>query len=102
MVKAVVAWEPKKALVIEEVQVCPPQAGEVRIQILFTSLCHTHAYTLSGKAFEQSGTLVEPGSIVAVFGLGTVGFAVAEGAKAACASRIIDIDINSKKFDIGK
>ncbi|CAL5357282.1 unnamed protein product [Camellia sinensis] len=42
---SVVDWEPKKALVIEEVQVCPPQAGEVRIQILFTSLCHTHAYT---------------------------------------------------------
>ncbi|KAL7226330.1 hypothetical protein ACSBR1_021443 [Camellia fascicularis] len=54
------------------------------------------------EAFEQSGTKVEPGSIVAIFGLGTVGFAVAEGAKAACASRIIGIDINSKKFDIAK
>ncbi|CAL5328001.1 unnamed protein product [Camellia sinensis] len=44
---------------------------------------------------------VEPGSIVAVFGLGTVGLAVAEGAKAAGASRIIGVDIDSKKFDIG-
>ncbi|KAF3644445.1 Alcohol dehydrogenase class-3 [Capsicum annuum] len=44
---------------------------------------------------------VEPGSIVAVFGLGTVGLAVAEGAKAAGASRIIGIDIDSKKFDRG-
>ncbi|KAB1213814.1 Alcohol dehydrogenase class-3, partial [Morella rubra] len=42
---------------------------------------------------------VEAGSIVAVFGLGTVGLAVAEGAKAAGASRIIGIDIDSKKFD---
>ncbi|KAH9729046.1 Alcohol dehydrogenase class-3 [Citrus sinensis] len=47
--KAAVAWEPNKALVIEDVQVAPPQAGEVRIKILFTALCHTDAYTWSGK-----------------------------------------------------
>ena len=46
---AAVAWEPNKPLVIEEVQVAPPQAGEVRIKILFTALCHTDAYTWSGK-----------------------------------------------------
>ncbi|CAL5404675.1 unnamed protein product [Camellia sinensis] len=45
---------------------------------------------------------VEPGSIVAVFGLGTVGLAVAEGAKSAGASRIIGVDIDSNKFDIAK
>ncbi|MCH95375.1 alcohol dehydrogenase [Trifolium medium] len=44
---------------------------------------------------------VEAGSIVAVFGLGTVGLAVAEGAKAAGASRIIGIDIDSNKFERG-
>lgn len=27
----------------------PPQAGEVRVQILYTALCHTDAYTWSGK-----------------------------------------------------
>ncbi|CAJ1850162.1 unnamed protein product [Sphenostylis stenocarpa] len=42
---------------------------------------------------------VEPRSIVAIFGLGTVGLAAAEGAKAAGASRIIGIDIDSKKFE---
>ncbi|GFP85391.1 alcohol dehydrogenase class-3 [Phtheirospermum japonicum] len=237
--KAAVAWEPNKPLVIEEVQVAPPQAGEVRVKVLFTALCHTDAYTWSGKdpeglfpcilgheaagivesvgegvtevqpgdhvipcyqaeckecKFCKSGKTnlcgkvrvatgvgvmlsdrksrfsvngkpiyhfmgtstfsqytvvhdvsvakidpiapldkvcllgcgvptgkqaltcfyehdislgavwntakVEPGSIVAVFGLGTVGLAVAEGAKAAGASRIIGIDIDSKKFDI--
>ncbi|MQL79299.1 hypothetical protein Taro_011736 [Colocasia esculenta] len=45
---------------------------------------------------------VEAGSIVAIFGLGTVGLAVAEGAKAAGASRIIGVDIDSKKFDVAK
>ncbi|KAF8392117.1 hypothetical protein HHK36_022459 [Tetracentron sinense] len=254
--KAAVAWEPNKPLVIEDVQVAPPQAGEVRIKILFTALCHTDAYTWSGKLtsricfvhcsthlhaallsmllpnlvqdpeglfpcilgheaagivesigegvtevqpgdhvipcyqaecreckfcksgktnlcgkvraatgvgvmmndrksrFSINGTpiyhfmgtstfsqytvvhdvsvakidpkaplekvcllgcgvptglgavwntaKVESGSIVAVFGLGTVGLAVAEGAKAAGASRIIGIDIDSKKFDTAK
>lgn len=46
---AAVAWEPNKPLVIEDVQVAPPQAGEVRVKILYTALCHTDAYTWSGK-----------------------------------------------------
>ncbi|XP_039004082.1 alcohol dehydrogenase class-3-like [Hibiscus syriacus] len=45
---------------------------------------------------------VEPGSTVAIFGLGTVGLAGAEGAKSAGASRIIGVDIDSKKYDIAK
>lgn len=48
------AWEPNKPLVIEDVQVAPPQAGEVRIKILFTALCHTDAYTWSGKVLAFS------------------------------------------------
>ncbi|KAK7857980.1 alcohol dehydrogenase class-3 [Quercus suber] len=226
--KAAVAWEPNKPLVIEDVQVAPPQSGEVRIKILFTALCHTDAYTWSGKdpeglfpcilgheaagivesvgegvtevqpgdhvipcyqaecrecKFCKSGKTnlcgkvrsatgvgvmlsdrrsrfsingkpiyhfmgtstfsqytvvhdvsvakidpkaplekvcllgcgvptglgavwntakVESGSIVAIFGLGTVGLAVAEGAKTAGASRIIGIDIDSKKYDTAK
>ncbi|KAG6500678.1 hypothetical protein ZIOFF_040528 [Zingiber officinale] len=238
--KAAVAWEANKPLVIQDVQVAPPQAGEVRVKILFAALCHTDAYTLSGKdpeglfpcilgheaagivesvgegvtevqpgdhvipcyqaecreckfcksgktnlcgkvrsatgvgvmlndrgsrfsidgkpiyhfmgtsTFSQytvvhdvsvakihpqaplekvcllgcgvptgnlslcfiTGTLglgavwntakVESGSIVAIFGLGTVGLAVAEGAKTAGASRIIGVDIDNKKFDIAK
>lgn len=226
--KAAVAWEPNKPLSVEEVEVAPPQAGEVRIKILFTALCHTDAYTWSGKdpeglfpcilgheaagivesvgegvtevkpgdhvipcyqaecrecKFCKSGKTnlcgkvrgatgvgvmmndrksrfsvkgkpiyhfmgtstfsqytvvhdvsvakidpqapldkvcllgcgvptglgavwntakVEPGSNVAIFGLGTVGLAVAEGAKTAGASRIIGIDIDPKKFDVAK
>ncbi|XWS42975.1 hypothetical protein CRYUN_Cryun16bG0060300 [Craigia yunnanensis] len=47
--KAVVAYEPNKLLVIEDVQMAPSQASEVWIKILFTALCHTDAYTWSGK-----------------------------------------------------
>ncbi|XP_011022976.1 PREDICTED: alcohol dehydrogenase-like [Populus euphratica] len=39
--KAAVAWEAGKPLVIEEVEVAPPQAMEVRLKILVTSLCHS-------------------------------------------------------------
>lgn len=47
--KAAVAWGPGKPLVIEEVEVAPPQAMEVRLKILFTSLCHTDIYFWEAK-----------------------------------------------------
>lgn len=39
--RAAVAWGPKQPLVIEEIQVDPPKAMEVRIKITHTSLCQT-------------------------------------------------------------
>ncbi|KAJ6397791.1 hypothetical protein OIU77_018742 [Salix suchowensis] len=47
--KAAVAWEAGKPLMIEEVEVAPPQAMEVRLKILFTSLCHTDVYFWEAK-----------------------------------------------------
>ncbi|KAB2055820.1 hypothetical protein ES319_A11G063600v1 [Gossypium barbadense] len=47
--KAAVAWEAGRPLVIEEVEVAPPQAMEVRLKILFTSLCHTDVYFWEAK-----------------------------------------------------
>ncbi|WOL13457.1 hypothetical protein Cni_G22227 [Canna indica] len=47
--KAVVAWEAGKPPVTEEVEVAPPQAMEVRIKILFTSLCHIDVYFWEAK-----------------------------------------------------
>ncbi|KAF4507936.1 hypothetical protein G6O67_004382 [Ophiocordyceps sinensis] len=47
--KAAVAWEAGKDLSIEDVEVAAPKAHEVRIEIHFTGVCHTDAYTLSGK-----------------------------------------------------
>lgn len=41
---------------------------------------------------------IETGSTVAIFGLGTVGLAVAEGARMRGASKIIGIDTNPSKF----
>ncbi|XP_065616882.1 alcohol dehydrogenase 1-like [Quercus suber] len=42
------------------------------------------------------------GSTVAIFGLGDVGLAAAEGARNAGASRIIGVDLNAKRFDEAK
>jgi len=43
---------------------------------------------------------VQPGSIVAIFGLGGVGLSVAQGCVERGCSRIIGIDINPAKFEI--
>ncbi|KAL4615073.1 hypothetical protein ACB092_07G098300 [Castanea dentata] len=47
--KAAVAWEAGKPLVIEEVEVAPPQAMEVHLKILFTSLYDTNVYFWEAK-----------------------------------------------------
>ncbi|KAH8671107.1 formaldehyde dehydrogenase, glutathione dependent [Xylariales sp. PMI_506] len=55
---AAVAWEAGKELSIEEIEVAPPRAHEVRIQIYYTGVCHTDAYTLSGKDPEGAFPIV--------------------------------------------
>eukprot|EP00850_Spirogloea_muscicola_P000527 SM000002S05607 [mRNA] locus=s2:1177811:1180595:- [translate_table: standard] len=226
--KAAVAWEAGKPLSVEDVELEPPQAGEVRVRITHSALCHTDAYTLGGQdpeglfpcilGHEAAGVVesvgegvtsvqagdsvipcyqaecreckfctsgktnlcgkvrpatgagvmladrrprfskdgkpiyhfmgtstfsqytvvhevsvakidpaapldkicllgcgiptglgavwntakVEAGASVAIFGLGTIGLAVAEGAKAAGASRIIGVDIDPRKFERAK
>lgn len=50
--RAAVAWEAKKPLTIETVEVAPPKAHEVRIKITATGVCHTDAYSLGGSDAE--------------------------------------------------
>jgi len=45
---------------------------------------------------------VEPGSSVAIFGLGGIGLSVIQGAVMAGAERIIGIDLNARKFELAK
>src|SRR5215468_3951018 len=47
--RAAVAWEAGKPLSIEEVEVEGPKQGEGLRRIKATGVCHTDAYTLSGK-----------------------------------------------------
>src|SRR6202789_383459 len=46
---AAVAWEPKKPLTIEEIEIEGPKAGEVLVRMVATGVCHTDAFTLSGE-----------------------------------------------------
>lgn len=73
-VKAAVALEAGKPLTIETIDLQPPQAGEVLVEIKATGVCHTDAYTLSGKdpeglfptilGHEGAGVVVEVGKDV--------------------------------------
>ncbi len=56
----------------------------------------------TGIGAVRNSAKVEPGSSVAVFGLGAVGMAVIQGAVLAGASRIIGVDINAAKFPLAK
>ncbi|MCJ1311752.1 S-(hydroxymethyl)glutathione dehydrogenase [Agyrium rufum] len=56
--KAAVAWEAGKELTLEDIEVAPPRDHEVRIEIYFTGVCHTDAYTLSGKDPEGAFPIV--------------------------------------------
>ena len=47
--QAAIAWEAGKPLAIEEVDLDGPKAGEVLVRLVATGICHTDAYTLSGK-----------------------------------------------------
>jgi S-(hydroxymethyl)glutathione dehydrogenase / alcohol dehydrogenase len=51
--KAAVAWEAKKPLTIETIDLEGPKAGEVLVEIMATGICHTDAYTLDG--FDSEG-----------------------------------------------
>lgn len=50
--RAAIAVAPNKPLVIDEVDIEGPKAGEVLIEIKATGVCHTDAYTLEGKDSE--------------------------------------------------
>lgn len=46
---AAVAWGAGEPLKIEKVDVAPPKAGEVRVKVIASGVCHTDAFTLSGE-----------------------------------------------------
>ncbi|MCB1582868.1 MAG: S-(hydroxymethyl)glutathione dehydrogenase/class III alcohol dehydrogenase [Marinicella sp.] len=56
----------------------------------------------TGIGAVQNTAKVEPGSTVAVFGLGGIGLGVIQGAALAGAERIIGVDINPDKFEFAQ
>lgn len=71
--RAAVAWGPGQPLSVEEVDLMPPQKGEVLVRIVATGVCHTDAYTLSGNDPEGKFPVIlghEGGGIVEALGKG--------------------------------
>ena len=71
--RAAVAWGPGQPLKIEEVDLMPPRKGEVLVRIVATGVCHTDAYTLSGKDPEGKFPAIlghEGGGIIEAVGEG--------------------------------
>jgi S-(hydroxymethyl)glutathione dehydrogenase/alcohol dehydrogenase len=76
--RAAVAREAGKPLVIEEIDVAGPKAGEVLIRMVATGVCHTDAFTLSGDDPEGIFPAVlghEGGAIVEEIGPGVTSLA---------------------------
>lgn len=71
-VRAAVAHQPGRPLAVETVDLEGPRAGEVLIEVKATGVCHTDAYTLSGRdpeglfptilGHEGAGVVVEVGA----------------------------------------
>merc|ERR1719198_1744689 len=65
-------------------------------------MCMLGCGVATGLGAVWNSAKVEPFSTVAVFGLGAVGLAVVQGAKAVGASHIVGVDTNPKKFEMAK
>jgi S-(hydroxymethyl)glutathione dehydrogenase/alcohol dehydrogenase len=79
--RAAVAWGPGQPLSIEEVDLMPPQRGEVLVRIVATGVCHTDAYTLSGADPEGVFPAIlghEGAGIVEAIGEGVTSVAVGD------------------------
>ncbi len=79
--RAAIAWGPQQPLSIEEVDVMPPQKGEVLVRIVATGVCHTDAFTLSGDDPEGIFPCIlghEGGGIVEALGEGVTSLKVGD------------------------
>jgi S-(hydroxymethyl)glutathione dehydrogenase/alcohol dehydrogenase len=79
--RAAVAFAANQPLQIVEVDVAPPQAGEVLVRITATGVCHTDAFTLSGADPEGIFPVIlghEGGGIVEAIGEGVTSVAVGD------------------------
>jgi len=48
-VRAAISWEARQPLEIDEVDLQGPAAGECLVRLVATGVCHTDAYTMSGR-----------------------------------------------------
>ena len=75
--------------------------AKVRKDAPFDKICYIGCGVTTGIGAVAFTMGVEAGSTVAIFGLGGIGLNVIQGAKMVGASRIIGIDLNDSRADIG-
>lgn len=71
--------------------------AKIREDAPFDKVCYIGCGVTTGLGAVMNTAKVEPGSSVAVFGLGGIGLNVIQGARIVGADRIIGIDINAAK-----
>ncbi len=74
--------------------------AKIRQDAPFDKVCYIGCGVTTGIGAVVFDAKVEPGSTVAVFGLGGIGLNVIQGAKMVGATRIIGIDLNPAKVEL--
>ncbi|MSR12816.1 MAG: S-(hydroxymethyl)glutathione dehydrogenase/class III alcohol dehydrogenase [Gammaproteobacteria bacterium] len=76
--------------------------AKIRSDAPFDKVCYIGCGVTTGIGAVVFQAKVEPGSTVAVFGLGGIGLNVIQGARMASADRIIGVDINPSKVALAQ
>lgn len=76
--------------------------AKIRPDAPFDKVCYIGCGVTTGVGAVAFDAKVEPGSTVAVFGLGGIGLNVIQGAKMVGATRIIGVDINPDREALGR
>jgi S-(hydroxymethyl)glutathione dehydrogenase/alcohol dehydrogenase len=76
--------------------------AKIRGDIPYDKVCYIGCGVTTGVGAVAFDARVEPGSTVAVFGLGGIGLNVVQGARMVGADRIIGIDTNPAKAELGR
>ena len=76
--------------------------ARIRDDVPYDKVCYIGCGVTTGVGAVAFDARVEPGSTVAVFGLGGIGLNVVQGARLVGADRIIGIDTNPARAELGK
>jgi S-(hydroxymethyl)glutathione dehydrogenase/alcohol dehydrogenase len=76
--------------------------AKIRSDAPFDKVCYIGCGVTTGVGAVAFDAKVEPGSTVAIFGLGGIGLNVIQGAKMVGADRIIGVDINPDREKLGR
>ena len=73
--RAAILYEPRKPLVLEEIEIDPPKANEVMVKLVATGVCHSDVHYYTGDAEREMPIILghEGAGVVEQVGEGVVG-----------------------------